>query len=72
VNAAISSIHSHFGKCVIGLGYLGIRCARQATARSVTGMPPAKADIYPTEQQVSSLVTRMGRRVHGQAAEAAQ
>lgn len=25
VNAAISSIHARFGKCVIGLGYLGIR-----------------------------------------------
>ena len=25
VNAAISSIHARFGKCAIGLGYLGIR-----------------------------------------------
>ena len=28
VNAAISSINARFGKCVIGLGYLGIRHLR--------------------------------------------
>jgi len=28
VNAAISSIHARFGKCAIGLGYLGIRYVR--------------------------------------------
>jgi hypothetical protein len=28
VNAAISSIHARFGKCAIGLGYLGMRYVR--------------------------------------------
>ena len=28
INAAISSIHARFGKCAIGLGYLGIRYVR--------------------------------------------
>jgi len=40
----------------------------QTPARSVMGMPPAEADIYPTEQQVSSLVRRTGWRMREQAA----